>query len=289
MFHAVKCTKILLWFLARIPTRRLFRDLWINPAEYYVESADNFLARMKAFNVTHKGKKILEIGSGNSFGWGYSFLLNGVGEYTSSDVVRTPSMSKKAIHVEKELIRLVGKRYKSDMLEQSMHFSKHSITSSNKKLRFKQLDITSNHIDRAVSYDVIISNAVFEHIHKDRVDQAIKNMYLLLNINGKMLHHIDLRDHFNMDQKFNFLRYSDRSWSYLTNETHFYTNRLRANDFIELFRKNGFKVTNIRRNIVDVSAEDIRKYAHESFQHYSDEDLKTISFSISLQKQGIRL
>jgi hypothetical protein len=61
-----------------------------------------------------------------------------------------------------------------------------------------------------------------------------------------MIHEIDLRDHVNVLNPLNFYKYSEEEWEKLTRDSIFYTNRLRATDYIILLKKNNLKVMNIR-------------------------------------------
>lgn len=160
--------KPFLWLLSRLPFDYLYGHLWVNSPEYYLKSfQDDFSKKIKKAKLTYKNKHILEIGSGSSFGWGYIFILLGAKTYTASDKIRSANMSQRAINAELSLIKLIEKTYHQQILNKYVSFQNHKIKSLTDKLNFQVLDITSNRLNIKTKYDLIISNAVFEHLPKD--------------------------------------------------------------------------------------------------------------------------
>jgi len=60
------------------------------------------------------------------------------------------------------------------------------------------------------------------------------------------IHFIDLSDHFKHQDKsitsINFLRYSDEEWDKIAGNEFVYCNRLRASDYLVLFKEAGFDI-----------------------------------------------
>lgn len=274
-----------LWIISRIPVFWIFDRIWINSADYYVSFFDRFYSIIKRAKIDYKGKSILEIGTGSSIGMGYSFLVTGAKNFTASDSQRSLNMSKKAVDIEKRLIQMVENKYDTNIAGKFVKIDEEKIIPI-KNLHFRKLDVTLSDIDLSKKYDLIISVAVLEHIRKDKVETALKNMIALLNKNGRMIHHIDLRDHFNFNRPFNFYKYSESEWSRLTNFGVFYTNRLRVEDYVKLFEKGGFEVTYLRRNRKKIDIKKIKAKANIKFQNYSDRDLQSWMMEIALQKRN---
>ena len=95
------------------------------------------------------------------------------------------------------------------------------------------VDLPAQSIDYYISYNVL------EHIP----EQTIKNIFnegtrLLCN-DGFFVHKIDYSDHFSHSDKsisaINFLQYSDFSWSFYASKKFMFMNRLRHDDFLEIF------------------------------------------------------
>jgi hypothetical protein len=143
-------------------------------------------------------------------------------------------------------------------------------------IEFINKDLTETNIK---NIDLVFSNSVLEHINP--IKENIWFMLKILNESGYMLHNIDLRDHYNFNKSFLFYKYSDRIWdNFLTNESISYTNRLRYDDFIHLFKNMGFKIIwekQQKESFVDT------KLCSE-FKIKNKEDLEITFLSILLQK-----
>jgi predicted SAM-dependent methyltransferase len=97
----------------------------------------------------------------------------------------------------------------------------------------------------ADSIDFIFSNAVLEHVKRNEVFSMIKEMRRVIKETGICSHTIDMKDHFN--GSINHLRFSHSFWESKFHIHHGnYTNRIRYNEFIHMFKENGFKPQNVR-------------------------------------------
>lgn len=97
------------------------------------------------------------------------------------------------------------------------------------------------------SIDLIISNAVFEHIRPELLRRLLARFRFFLNENGKMVHFIDNSDHWEHGDKkisrLNFLKFSDRIFSLLSSFNPLdYQNRLRHFEYIEMFENSGYHI-----------------------------------------------
>lgn len=276
--------KYFLWFISRFPFSYFTKYVWVNTSDYYLQSCGDFCKKLKKAHISFKNKNILEIGSGSSIGWGYIFVLLGAKNYTSSDKNRSANMSQKSVKEEKKLIKKLEKKYRKKILGNYVKLQDNKIILITKKLNFKVLDITADKLKTKLKYDLIISNAVFEHLPKEKVDKTIKNMRNLLKKNGLMFHQIDLRDHFNLNRQFNFYEYSGKEWLNLTNRSFFYTNRLRQSDYASLFIKNGFKIIYKKTKMSKINIKKLREKIDKTFLRYSDRELRTIDLTIALKK-----
>lgn len=111
-------------------------------------------------------------------------------------------------------------------------------------------------------------------------------MKSLLKPGGYMLHQIDLRDHFNTRQPFNFYQYSEAQWLNLTHRGPFYTNRLRLSDYLKYFTRWNLKVIYQRRKKALVDLKIVKKNLHSDFKSYSNSDLiiEGITLGLKLKK-----
>tara|TARA_Y200000002_G_scaffold157518_1_gene130284 strand:+ start:10557 stop:11420 length:864 start_codon:yes stop_codon:yes gene_type:complete len=91
------------------------------------------------------------------------------------------------------------------------------------------------------SVDIIFSNAVLEHIFKEEFEETIKELKRVLKRDGFMSHQIDFKDH--LEGSLNNLRFSESLWeSYLFRNSGFYTNRIRFNKMINIFKNQGLEI-----------------------------------------------
>lgn len=95
------------------------------------------------------------------------------------------------------------------------------------------------------------------------------------------LHRIDFSDHYShVNQSIsscNFLKYSDKAHNLIAGNRFNYHNRLRVNDFIEIFESSGYKIIKLEKNI-DLAALSILDSGfklNNRFVDYKKEDLAT--------------
>jgi hypothetical protein len=226
LINKLKLEKIMI----RLSTNKYFKkNFWdFGGYNHYENIYQGYKELLKKGNIKLKNKKILEIGSGNSIGVGYFFTNEDYSEWWASDFNRNPFKNKSSLKKEVEFINVVKDR-KNIKLEIPRLL--------NKKLKFINLDLSKFKPELKSKFDLILSNAVLEHIPKNLIKKSIENMYLYLKKGGIMIHQIDLRDHTNVLNPFNFYKYSDEEWEKITKNSIFYTNRLRAIDYIKLFNK----------------------------------------------------
>ena len=96
------------------------------------------------------------------------------------------------------------------------------------------------------SIDFHTSYTVFEHIPLAGLERILKEGNRIIKKNGLFVHHIDYSDHFShSDQNIsaiNFLQYSDNEWNRFAGNRYMYMNRLRHDDFINLFESVGHQI-----------------------------------------------
>ena len=145
-----------------------------------------------------------------------------------------------------------------------------------KYLKYLSKELTEVNIDKV---NFIYSNSVLEHVKN--VEENIAAMSKILNSGGYMYHNIDLRDHYNFSKPFLFYKYKDSTWNnYMTKEGISYTNRLRYDDFIGLFKKYGFEIIyeKVKKQKLN------QKKLSSKFRKKSKEVLEITNLSILLRK-----
>jgi SAM-dependent methyltransferase len=146
------------------------------------------------------------------------------------------------------------------------------------------------------SIDYHISITVLEHIPRADIQRILKETKRILKQNGVAIHFIDLSDHFQHQDKsitkINFLRYSEKKWDRIAGNEFAYCNRMRASDYLALFRKAGFDVCRCENLVDDEARESMADgfSVNEEFQKYSVDDLCVTQLKVALragEKEGI--
>lgn len=89
------------------------------------------------------------------------------------------------------------------------------------------------------SFDYHTSFNVLEHIPTNTLEKILSEGNRLINSGGLFVHHIDYTDHFAHSDKristINFLQFSDAAWRRYAGNRFMYMNRLRHDDYQQLF------------------------------------------------------
>lgn len=116
--------------------------------------------------------------------------------------------------------------------------------------------LPERHIDFHTSYTVL------EHIPPNVLADILKEGNRITKNDSLFVHRIDYSDHFSHSDKrisaINFLQYSDSEWSKFAGNRYMYMNRLRHDDFLDLFENVGHQVVEVEAD-VDRRSEDLLK------------------------------
>lgn len=103
------------------------------------------------------------------------------------------------------------------------------------------------------SIGFLYSKSVLEHINISQLEVAIQDQFRVLKPGALALHIIDLRDHLHIDGDhkvegdwLDALRYPEWLHRAQTSNRRAYINRLRANDWLKLFKSQGFELVEWR-------------------------------------------
>ena len=129
------------------------------------------------------------------------------------------------------------------------------------------------------SIDFHISFTVLEHIAPETLVPILHESQRVLVPGGLLLHIIDPSDHFSHDDAsitaVNFLQFTDRQWSRLAGNRFMYHKRLRAYEYVELFKRAGVRLIGQRQAIDEQSLTALQKGfpVAERFRRISAEQL----------------
>lgn len=97
--------------------------------------------------------------------------------------------------------------------------------------------------------DYHTSYTVLEHIPPELVVRILQEGNRLVKRQGLFVHRIDYSDHFSHADRsisrINFLQYSESKWKHYAGNRFMYMNRLRHDDFLDLFRSSGHRILSI--------------------------------------------
>jgi len=131
------------------------------------------------------------------------------------------------------------------------------------------------------SIDFICSTSTLEHIKRDDISSILAESQRICTPNGLLSFIIDYHDHYATADpgitRFNFYRYSEKSWRWFNPPNHF-QNRMRHSDYELLFDESGLTALEHRPVI---PTEDFRYLDNmpmsKAFSHYSSEDLLALN------------
>lgn len=261
-----------LGLISKLMNKLLFWKIYSSDFEKLDKIFEDSLTVLKRNNISIKNKTILEIGPGNSYTVAYNFLMHGAKKVILVDKFpRTIKTKRQKEYFERE-IEYISKKYG----QKPFFVNNGDIDGEYIEFINKDLTLTETNIKNV---DLIFTNSVLEHIKP--IKENIRFMSKILNNKGYMLHNIDLRDHYNFNKPFLFYKYSDRLWNtFLTKEGISYTNRLRYDDFVRLFKNMGLKIIYEKKQ--EEKLADTKLYSE--FKDKNNGNLQITFLSVLLQK-----
>jgi len=133
------------------------------------------------------------------------------------------------------------------------------------------------------SIDYHVSHAVLEHIPAGVILAILAEGKRVLKEDGLFLHNVDFSDHFSKSDPaitmINFLQFSEEEWKRYGGNRYAYVNRLRVDDYVELFGKAGLKIVSMNCDTDARSAEALAQGfpLAEKFRAKSPDVLATIT------------
>jgi SAM-dependent methyltransferase len=232
---------------------------------------DRFAAAVRIVDAIERagqsisGKRFLEVGTGHLANVPTALWLMGAGETVTVDVnhylsetLMAESMEYLRQHVA-EISSLFGSRADDpDFTRRLRHVLEFRGGSAEllETMNVRYLcpcDATALPIPDD-SFDFHISNTVFEHIPPAVLSGILREARRILSNDGMVVHIVDLSDHFSHDDRsipaVHFLRYTDEEWNRIAGNRFMYQNRLRAPDYLEIFREAGVTMLEVA-SVVD--------------------------------------
>lgn len=265
----------------RLLSPLVFRYCWDSRnAQSYHDQYQRWRQKLDKQSITFAGKRILDIGSGGSFGLAYFFWPQNFCQWTSADYYHNLGNDRRVIKREQRLVANIEARLGRALAPAVVRGARGLVFGE--QLRFITLEIASFNEALVEQYDVILSSAVLEHIPRPAMERALANLARYLKPGGIMIHEIDLRDHINVAGPFNFLRFSAEDWEDMAGGTIFYTNRLRVKDYLELFNRFNLNILFLETEQASLPP---AACIHESFRGYTIAELAVTRLFVIAKKQ----
>lgn len=240
--------------------RRMGNMRRIDPTDR-IRGAIEFCEMLDATGSSPVGCRFLELGTGWRLNVPITLWLCGARAIGTIDLNRylRPELVRLDVQYMREhraeIESLVGQRIHDDRLEQLVQFDG-GPWQIDDLFRFcsigyvapgdaAQLPLNDETLDYEVSY------AVLEHIPLATLQAINREAFRVLRPGGKVLHRIDLSDHFCRSDSsispLNFLRFDDDSWNEIAGNRYTFMNRLRIDDYLHVFEEAGLRVVLCRR------------------------------------------
>lgn len=254
------------------------------------------------FNRILEGKIVFEVGTGRRINIPLVFWLVGIERIITVDSNKylKKELIKKDINYIKENQNEIRDLFKNlnlnnDRFQKLIELSKTSWT-INDLLQLCNIEYTApgDAANVAIANDFIdfhVSYTVFEHIPLNGLSSILHEGNRIIKKNGLFIHAIDLSDHFSYSDKsitsVNMLRFNDKEWNRYVKNNYMYINRLRIDDFINLFQSLKQNILLIE-SITDKKIHDLLKknslIINKKFKDKSKDVLSTTSSWIISEK-----
>ena len=223
----------------------IFRHGKMDQSAYIKNNFDGYCHSAKIGYQNLNGKTILELGPGDSIGtaliassFGAKTIMIDAGQFAVDDL---SIYCKLANNLRQKGIDVPN-------IEEAPSF-RDILDICNAEYLTRGLKDLSNLENNSV--DMIVSQAVLEHIRLADFSKTIDECSRVMKEDGFSVHSVDLKDH--LGRALNNLRFSEDFWeSDFIAKSGFYTNRIRYSEMLDIFRKSGLNIDVIKQSKWDV-------------------------------------
>lgn len=299
-----------LWYLAKNCTKNLFMFLMpniINRArkitgtgtsaldqdisalvKYYKSVFDKYTRCLQAIDaaISYDNKIIIELGPGDSIGIALLFLAHGAARVICYDRFKLITNIKKNTAIAKNILQILPDEQKQE-LQKIITFNKQGHVEWDSS-RLKYLLQTKHllQIEKS-SVDLIVSNAVLEHVHD--LENLFATMSYVMKPGGLMVHAADLGSHgLHYKTPLDFLAVPKRLWKLMT---YFRgaPNRARKSHYEYLAVRHGFDIVHCQttKRFTQEEIETFKFLQPARAASFSNDDLSCESILFTAQKKAL--
>jgi SAM-dependent methyltransferase len=256
-----------------------------------LEAGIETVKRIEQVGCSPIGATFLEVGTGRRINTILAFWLLGAEKVVTLDL--NPYLKEELVRADLEYIvknkseieNLFENRIFNNRLDALLEFVEfpYQMKSLLKFLNVEYIALgDASHLSLPdSSVDFHTSYTVLEHIPPEIIKAILKEGQRILKQDGLFVHCIDYSDHFSHSDKsissVNFLQFSDNYWDKIAGNRYMYMNRLRHDDFIDLFQNLNCKILmnepDVDKNLI------VQKLSFDldaRFKSKSDEVISTV-------------
>jgi SAM-dependent methyltransferase len=274
-----------------------------NPMNHISTAAD-LLKKICEYRFPAKGKIFFEVGTGKAPIIPIAYWLGGAGRIITVDL--NPYMRKEIIedmffYISKETERIewiFGELLEKERLMALLEYGKSGKINVGELLKMCEIEyIAPGDASRTNllknSVDCHTSNAVYEHIPRTTLKDILEEGNRITKPDGLFINIIDYSDHFaqtdNKISSINFLQFDEKEWDRYAGNRYMYMNRLRHDDFLDLFEEAGHEIIDAgikKDDEVEKLLRDGRIKINERFAHKGNEMLSIIGSRFITRKKS---
>lgn len=253
---------------------------------YALKITRGYLNYFLSQGIDVQGKNILEIGPGTNFGT--MFLLKALGANHVAVTDRFLVDYDHGFHpiFYKKLLDKAGEEFPeacTEILQKAAQNCSHDLENfSSYKCGLEDMAPVPDN-----SFDIVVSNAVLEHLHDPAL--AFAELARVTKTGGYGFHQVDFRNHDNFSQPLEFLLLPDDERDSLLVLANSLGNGWRAGEYTSLFEHNGFSVENFRPSMLAEEEYFSRfmprlKASGSRYATFAEDELRIISAHFTVKK-----
>jgi SAM-dependent methyltransferase len=254
----------------------IFRHGAMDSPEYALATFKAHLDGVHAFGFVLQGRTVLELGPGDTVATGLIASVLGANQCVLIDTgpyARTDIRAYVQILEYLETHGLIGEVPRVEGFSQLLR---------NWHVTYLTEGLQSLREVPSTSIDLIVSQAVLEHLRLSEFDAIQGELHRVLRPGGFVSHVIDLKDH--LGGGLNNLRFSPGLWErdWMAGSG-FYTNRIRYYDMLRRFSSAGYEITSqVTDRWHQLPTPRVR--LHEQFRDLPEEDLNVRGLRVVLRR-----
>ena len=284
IFHGVSSNKTLRGAYRRLGNKKTNRPITLGYTRWIWEQA----AKADCLNP---GDRLLELGTGWTHANSLYVALVGNASIDTFDVVDNRSLSSLQYQVPLVLQAIEASPDHSDREKREARRRAERIATCatlDEVYEILNMRYQVNDEPRFLNqtFDFIFAMDVFEHVRREQFQESVATWRALLKPGGVLVSQVGLDDHLShLDRSKHvkhYLQHSKRVGALLVESELKYINRLPASDILDAFRRAGFELEFVDREICDMASVSV----HPDYQDQSPEDLATARLTLVARRMA---